>query len=49
MGGTFSEELRNEVVEELLTCLMGGNPTKQDSVLRRGSRSRGMESDKSRK
>ena len=44
-----AHELRNEVVEELLTCVMGGKHTKQDNVLRRGSRSRGMESDQSRK
>jgi len=46
---SIAHELRNEVVEELISRLVGGSCTERDGVLRSGSRSRGMESEKGRK
>jgi len=43
-GVSYAHELRNGVVKELISQLMGGSPTERKGVRRNGGRSRGVES-----
>ncbi len=47
--GRTTHELRNEVIEELNSLLVGRSSTERKGVLRSGSRNRGMESAKGSK
>ena len=49
LNACLTPELRNEVVEELISDLVGENRAELDAPLVRGGRNRGMESEKGRR